>query len=407
MIRIINFGVTHIITWVDLKSPLICTNTVSLNVLKINENSKDESDNNSYPHSQLLFYEIVFSVMDFMRQCKMIGGTCLFVDDYNYHLIPQSDLNHELYFNPKLRSQLPKYFMRSIIIAALSYLTKLSVFDCSTLLNSKLLYFSVSDDSLLHISLINSMIFRLDILINQFPILRCICGSCTIILKRKQYTRILNQKHYDNVNTQTINVLEAYPEDNKIYNCTCSGNEKYESSCPSNNCMQYIRDMKEFYKVDYKSLNWASIYDEELLMGFRDDSSTISNELHKKIITMSRGTEANLVVHSNKEKSNRIYMRKLSTNINNYDNTGEETFLDSYTVKERIVLYKCKTCQVWMFGEKSGTSQISSSSEPLPKEYFLLMNNYYNTTKKVKENEIEFLLKSSQLSNIGLCNLLD
>jgi len=534
--QLLDLGITHIISWIDIKNSALESSCLIINLFNpslvdynkgktsqtMNNTNNPPSTNNIkhkevYPHNQIVFYTMIYKVMDILRHTKMTNGTCLFIDDYYYSNLLSKlvqlkqgtnqennfyniNQNNEAPFNSAVSKNfvgylemLPKNFIRSILLSIFSFCFQKSVFNTLTLLNNKLLFFSLSQKSLQQLSTFNRMHNRLMELIYNLPVLRCFCGACLLIFKNKRVAKANNNRayakkgksnyyfsdehderrliscacgvdsdgtsnnlgsmsnilntggttygtqgnnsfhqNYSNANGTQSNAHEssgkrdASRSPNKIGSRSMFGNVS-QSYCPLNNCSKYIRDVKETYKTEYKSLDWLSVQDDELFTGFKEDSSTINNDFHKKTISFGDGLESNLIVYSVKEKTNPLSVLqsnigiggKFISSFNNMQNANSMNLNNLSSDREVVVSYKCRICQALLLAERTYSSHIQNSpnsnnlsnnaqlsSDSGGREYIVLLNNLCNNERSLFNSNLEFMLKYMSLKDIGLQDLI-
>jgi hypothetical protein len=194
--RIYKLGVTHVVSWTKTRNKELFEKMLYLNLLEFQTDMKKE------------VYHHIFKVMDFLRHCRIYQGILLFVDDFQY-------------INMQIK---PNFFIRNLLILVVSFILQLSAYDAWTYLNSKLLFFWIPPEDLTSLSLWvmnHSLVYNY---IFSYPVVRCLCGGCVIILKR----------NYSNINSMNIKT------------CSCSIKQKNidYSDCPSPGCYEYIQEIK-------------------------------------------------------------------------------------------------------------------------------------------------------------------
>ena len=283
--KLFNIGITHIISWTKTRNRDIHDKFSYLNLI---DACKDVPfTQNCYTLSPFPF---LFKTIDFLRNCMVYKGKVLFIDDYFYTSIPNK----------------PNFLIRALILIIFSKLLNQNAYDTYTYLNSKLLFFTIPITHYLP-QLSTWVMYQHSIIsyLSSFPIYRCFCGACQLILKR------------------TNNLRQS-----KKCNCQYGHSSQQYSECPSNGCNEYIGMVKKFYGVNYEWLNWCLVSCEDFFFGW-NEGTNISTRYMKKIALCSSGYEDNLVHHSLNDK----YSMKASGRKNSW------------------ALYKCKICHCWMFGE--------------------------------------------------------
>lgn len=142
------------------------------------------------------------------------------------------------------------------------------------------------------------------IIINEiysYPILKCLCGGCVIVLNR--------------IFTNVSNIV--------IKTCNCSSKYKNTqlSECPSHGCFDYIQNIKVIkyfiqnsYGLNYEYLQWGIFNSEDFFIG-PGDIGYYNGSLHKRIIFSSRGIDENVILHSVNEKKLVKFINKVIRNI--------------------------------------------------------------------------------------------
>ena len=327
---LLSMGITHIISFTPTHNKEISEKFFYLNLLGtniLNDNLENNNNNNIYTANSSIQiknftspFGFIFSTLDFLRHTMIYKGKILFVDDYFYINIPNK----------------PNFFIRTIILILFSYILNQTAYDTYTYLNSKLLYFNIP--MTYYLPQISNWITNQNIILNyisSFPIYRCFCGACNIILKR-----------------------EFTPKNIKKCNCERGHSSQQYSECPSNGCNEYIQKVKKYYKLNYDCLIWSNA-------DFNNDFFTTEHSYFysKKILTLSNGLDENIIKHSINDK----YSMKINGKKNSWS------------------VFECKICNCWLFGECDNKIQI-------------LLNNEFNFLKKmelrkkmVKDNELKEL----------------
>ena len=166
-------------------------------------------------------YILAPKIMDFMREVFLYRGNMIFVEDDNISINSKQD----------------KLVLRTTLLFCLTYFFKCSIYETWTLINSQILFFFIPFSNLSIMS--NCMVQQFKILqyMNGFPKVQCICGCTTVILK-KQFN---SEK----------NIL--------IKPCSCSRDSRTIdfSDCPSDGCTEYMKYIKERYKIGWDCLKLA------------------------------------------------------------------------------------------------------------------------------------------------------
>jgi serine/threonine protein kinase len=196
--KFLKLGVTHIITWTKPKNKDFSDKILHLNLY----------DPTTSADFKKPVFNLLFKVIDFIRHCIVYRGIIVFIDDFQ---------------NSNLTLK-PNNVIRSLTILSISYFLQLSAYDAWSYINSKLLFFSLPASSLSQISLWVMNQTSLVNLVFSFPILRCLCGACVLVMKRQ----------FTNHNLMNIRT------------CVCSVKNKNNefSDCPSQGCYDYIQDIK-------------------------------------------------------------------------------------------------------------------------------------------------------------------
>ena len=296
------------------------------NLVNNNINISDKKVNNRTP------FEYIFKTMDFLRECMIHKGKVLFVDDYFYNNIPYK----------------PNCLMRSLLLIIFAHFLNQSAYDTYTYLNNKLLFYNLP--MIYYLPSISNWIMNQNIIFNYlsiFPIFRCFCGACQLIMRRDF---IIKRK--------------------TICNCQKNDNSVRESDCPSNGCSEYIEFIKKIYNKNYNSLIWGTIN----LNNFYLKLDSTEEKHYKQIITFSNNLENNILENSCTEKIG-----------------GKGGLTESSMRKKTWKLYKCKICFCWIFGQCNDEIQV-------------LLNNEYNLIKNIENRKK--LIKDNELKDISLEQLI-
>ncbi len=269
-------------------------------------------------------FEYIFKTMDFLRECMIHKGKVLFIDDYFYNNIPYK----------------PNCLIRSIILIIFSHFLNQSAYDTYSYLNNKLLFYNLP--MIYYLPSISNWIMNQNIIFNYlsiFPIFRCFCGACQLIMRRDF---IIKRK--------TI--------------CNCQKNDEFlrEGDCPSNGCSEYIDFIKKVYNKNYNSLVWGTIN----LNNFYVKIDSTEEKHYKQIITFSNNLENNIIENSCIEKYG-----------------CKNGITDSSMRKKIWKLYKCKICLCWIFGQCNDEIQVLLNNE------YNLVKNIENRKKLIKDNELK------------------
>ena len=324
---LLSLGITHIITFTNchkkaLKNKFLLFNLnedISEQISFYNNNiSYDKKMNNRAP------FEYIFKTMDFLRECMIHKGKVLFIDDYFYNNIPYK----------------PNCLIRSIILIIFSHFLNQSAYDTYSYLNNKLLFYNLP--MIYYLPSISNWIMNQNIIFNYlsiFPIFRCFCGACQLIMRRDF---IIKRK--------TI--------------CNCQKNDEFlrEGDCPSNGCSEYIDFIKKVYNKNYNSLVWGTIN----LNNFYVKIDSTEEKHYKQIITFSNNLENNIIENSCVEKYG-----------------CKNGITDSSMRKKIWKLYKCKICLCWIFGQCNDEIQVLLNNE------YNLVKNIENRKKLIKDNELK------------------
>ena len=332
---LLSLGITHIITFTSchkkaLKNKFLLFNLNEdvnyQNLVNNNINISDKKVNNRTP------FEYIFKTMDFLRECMIHKGKVLFVDDYFYNNIPYK----------------PNCLMRSLLLIIFAHFLNQSAYDTYTYLNNKLLFYNLP--MIYYLPSISNWIMNQNIIFNYlsiFPIFRCFCGACQLIMRRDF---IIKRK--------------------TICNCQKNDNSVRESDCPSNGCSEYIEFIKKIYNKNYNSLIWGTIN----LNNFYLKLDSTEEKHYKQIITFSNNLENNILENSCTEKIG-----------------GKGGLTESSMRKKTWKLYKCKICFCWIFGQCNDEIQV-------------LLNNEYNLIKNIENRKK--LIKDNELKDISLEQLI-
>ena len=333
---LLSLGITHIITFTSchkktLKNKFLLFNlNENVNyqnlVFNNNMNNPDKKMSNRTP------FEYIFKTMDFLRECMIHKGKVLFVDDYFYNNIPYK----------------PNCLIRSLLLIIFAHFLNQSAYDTYTYLNNKLLFYNLPMKY--YLPSISNWIMNQNIIFNYlsiFPIFRCFCGACQLIMRRDFIIKMKT-----------------------ICNCQKNDSSVRESDCPSNGCTEYIEFIKKIYNKNYNSLIWGTIN----LNNFYVKLDSTEEKHYKQIITFSNNLENNILENSCTEKIG-----------------GKGGLTESSMRKKTWKLYKCKICYCWIFGQCNDEIQV-------------LLNNEYNLIKNIENRKK--LIKDNELKDISLEQLI-
>ena len=328
---LLSLGITHIITFTSFHKKTLKNKFLFFNLNEDNNNNynilyNDKKINNKTP------FEYIFKTMDFLRHCMIHKGKILFIDDYFYNNIPNK----------------PNCLIRSILLIIFAHFLNQSAYDTYTYLNNKLLFYNLP--MTYYLPSISNWIMNQNIIFNylsSFPIFRCFCGACQLIMRRDF---VIKKK--------------------TICNCQKNDSSIRENDCPSNGCTEYIDFIKKVYDKNYNSLIWGTIN----LNNFYLKIDSTEEKHYKQIITFSNNLENNIYEHSVTEKY------------------GMKSSLSGCSVRKKIwKLYKCKICYCWIFGQCNDEIQV-------------LLNNEYNLIKNIENRKK--LIKDNELKDISLQQII-
>ena len=336
---LLSLGITHIITFTSchkkaLKNKFLlynlnedanCYQNQNL-IYNNNINIQDKKINNRTP------FEYIFKTMDYLRECMIHKGKVLFIDDYFYNNIPYK----------------PNCLIRSVLLIIFAHFLNQSAYDTYTYLNNKLLFYNLP--MIYYLPSISNWIMNQNIIFNYlsiFPIFRCFCGACQLIMRRDF---IIKRK--------------------TVCNCQKTDSSMRESDCPSNGCTEYIEFIKKVYNKNYNSLLWGTIN----LNNFYLKLDSTEEKHYKQIITFSNNLENNILENSCVEKIGR-----------------KGGLSESSLRKKTWKLYKCKICFCWIFGQCNDEIQV-------------LLNNEYNLIKNIENRKK--LIKDNELKDISMEDLI-
>ena len=325
---LMSLGITHIISFTNLHKKSIKSKFYFLNLTEENNDNKNNISNNNNKVCKKTPFEFTFEAMDFLRHCMINKGKILFIDDYFYNNIQGK----------------PNCLMRSILLVVFAYFLNQSAYDTYTYLNNKLLFYNLP--IIYYLPSISNWIMNQNIIFNylsSFPIFRCFCGACQLIMRRDF---VISKK--------------------KICNCLKTDSSIRDNECPSNGCNEYIEFVKKTYNKNYNSLIWGSIS----LNNFYLKIDSVEEKHYKQIITFSKSLENNIIEHSISEK----YSIK---NVNSVSSSRKKLWK----------LFECKTCHCWIFGQCNEEIQV-------------LLNNEYNFSKNIDARKK--LVKDNELKDISL-----
>ena len=328
---LLGLGITHIITFSSFHKKALKNKFIFFNLNEDNNNYNslfynEKKINNKTP------FEYIFKTMDFLRQCMIQKGKILFIDDYFYNNVPNK----------------PNCLIRSILLIIFAYFLNQSAYDTYTYLNNKLLFYNLP--MVYYLPSISNWIMNQNIIFNylsSFPIFRCFCGACQLIMRRDF---IVKKK--------------------TICNCQKFDSSIRENDCPSNGCMEYIDFIKKVYDKNYNYLLWGTIN----LNNFYVKIDSTEEKHYKQIITFSSNLENNIIEHSVTEKY------------------GIKPSLSGSSARKKVwKLYKCKICYCWIFGQYNDEIQV-------------LLNNEYNLIKNIENRKK--LIKDNELKDISLQQII-
>ena len=328
---LLGLGITHIITFTSFHKKVLKNKFLFFNL------NEDINNYNNLIYNEKKIYnktpfEYIFKTMDILRHCMIHKGKILFIDDYFYNNVPNK----------------PNCLIRSILLIIFAHFLNQSAYDTYTYLNNKLLFYNLP--MTYYLPSISNWIMNQNIIFNylsSFPIFRCFCGACQLIMRRDF---IVKKK--------------------TICNCQKIDSSIRENDCPSNGCTEYIDFIKKIYDKNYNSLIWGTIN----LNNFYLKIDSTEEKHYKQIITFSNNLENNIIEHSVTEKY------------------GMKSSLSGSSVRKKIwKLYKCKICYCWIFGQCNDEIQV-------------LLNNEYNLIKNIENRKK--LIKDNELKDISLQQII-
>ena len=234
--------------------------------------------------------KILGYIIDFLRKASIRKGKVLFVEE-----------------DELLDTTSPKSLVGEYIILALSRILNLSAYETYTAIRTRNPIFDIAHPNLGIISTWWNKQIQTQKYLKAFPTLECMCGACSLILKRQ----------FGNMNNMyTVS-----------WNCT--GNRSFENTnCPSPAWFGFISYMRKVNrKVKYDRLKWGYLGREDFILGpkgsgiIRDGPE---KETQRQILT------ASLSIDENCEPIDLV-----SDNSRDRDNDWK--------------VYKCKYCYVWMY----------------------------------------------------------
>ena len=323
---LLSLGITHIISFTSVHKKSLKNKFLFFNLNEDNslmnkiEDEEGKIINNKTP------FEYIFKTMDYIRHCMIHKGKILFIDDYFYN-----NVNNK-----------PNCLIRSILLIIFAHFLNQSAYDTYTYLNNKLLFYNLP--MTYYLPSISNWIMNQNIICNylsSFPIFRCFCGACQLIMRR-------------DFSIKQKTVCNCHKSD--------GNNILIENDCPSNGCSEYIEFCKKNYEKNYNSLIWGNINFNNFYL--KIDSN--EEKHYKQIITFSDNLENNIIEHCATEK---------------YDNKSSLSI--SSGRKKIWKVYKCKICYAWMFGQSTNDIQILLNNE------FNLVKNIENRKKLIKGNELK------------------
>ena len=323
---LLSLGITHIITFTSYHKKALKNKFLFFN---LNEDIYNNNNYNNMIYNDKKLYnktpfEYIFKTMDFLRHCMIHKGKILFIDDFFYNNIPNK----------------PNCLIRSILLIIFAHFLNQTAYDTYTYLNNKLLFYNFP--MAYYLPSISNWIMNQNIIFNylsSFPIFRCFCGACQLIMRRDF---VIKKK--------------------TICNCQKIDSSIRENDCPSNGCTEYIDFIKKIYDKNYNSLIWGTIN----LNNFYLKIDSTEEKHYKQIITFSNNLENNIIEHCATEKY------------------GMKSSLSGSSMRKKIwKLYKCKICYCWIFGQCNDEIQVLLNNE------YNLIKNIENRKKLIKENELK------------------
>lgn len=182
-------------------------------------------------------------VLDFLKAAHISKGRVLFVEN--------DELN-----------------IRVCLLACLSDIFLTSFYETWSLVNSQVMFFDLPQDCLTQLSIWTLQQSKIRQYLSRYPRYQCLCGSCSIILKR----------HLSDPKYQT----------SKNCNCARQYRNVDTSDCPSPGCGDFLSAIKNMHGLSWDSLHWGFAERDDFLVG-----PLSQNRTQEQVILNSLNIDAN------------------------------------------------------------------------------------------------------------------
>jgi len=131
--------------------------------------------------------------------------------------------------------------------------------------------------------------------------------------------------------------------------CSCSRETKTIefSDCPSDGCAEYMKYIKDKFRIPWETLKWVYFSPQDLFIGPKGTGS-MQEKFHNKIILNSEGIQENSVQYQKKYRKANVSYQSLGGS-----NKVKKIFLIKFLnfSKDKWDIYQCKFCLMWLFAE--------------------------------------------------------
>jgi len=259
--------------------------------LHISKSCTSSTDSYKMPNSA---YYALPGILDFCRNAILHSGNILFISD-------------------------PAFSINEALLAIVSHVLQTSEYETWTFVKSQTLFFELPKPKLIQLNRWVKYISDIIPFTENYQRYSCICGCCSFALTRP--------------------VSEKSKQFTKSCSCSTLFQSTSASSCPGIGCSEHLSSLREKYAVDWDTVSWG-FFDakEDLLIG-PEGFGAIKDNLHRKILLYSNGTEENCQLVGVVEK-----------NVSDWSTTRRT---------EKWSLYKCKFCHMWIYASSLDNSRIA------------------------------------------------